>query len=86
METNKNDIGCRMRWEMESSPLPPMRLVDSPCYRKMRRPGCWRCSQRKIGCSMVEAQKRKNKGKETEERNGENSGKERREDEEGGNG
>ena len=26
METNKIDIGCRMRWEMESSPLPPMQV------------------------------------------------------------
>ena len=34
------------------------------CYGKMCGPGCWRCSQQKIGCSMVEAKKRK--GKETE--------------------
>ena len=35
------------------------------CYGKTRGPGCWRCSQRKIGCSIVEARK-KGKGKETE--------------------
>ena len=34
------------------------------CYGKTCGPGCWRCSQRKIGCSVVEAKKRK--GKETE--------------------
>ena len=31
------------------------------CYRKTHGLGCWRCSQRKIGCSMVEAKKRKGK-------------------------
>ena len=35
------------------------------CYGKMRGPGCWRCSQQKIGCSIVEARK-KGKGKEAE--------------------
>ena len=35
------------------------------CYGKTRGPGCWRCSQRKIGCSIVEARK-KGKGKEAE--------------------
>ena len=47
--------------------VPPCRQCEgagATCYRKMRRPGCWRCSQRKIGCSVVEAKKRK--GKETE--------------------
>ena len=31
------------------------------CYRKTCRLGCWRCLQHKIGCSMVEAKKRKGK-------------------------
>ena len=47
--------------------MPPCRQCEgggATCYRKMCRPGCWRCSQWKIGCSMVEAKKRK--GKETE--------------------
>ena len=35
------------------------------CYGKTQGPGCWRCSQRKIGCSIVEARK-KGKGKEAE--------------------
>ena len=35
------------------------------CYGKMHRPRCWRCSQQKIGCSLVEARK-KGKGKEME--------------------
>ena len=34
------------------------------CYGKTCGPRCWRCSQQKIGCSMVEA--RKKKGKEME--------------------
>ena len=31
------------------------------CYGKTHRPGCWRCLQQKIGCSMVEVKKRKGK-------------------------
>ena len=47
--------------------VPPCRQYEgegATCYGKMCRPGCWRCLQRKIGCSVVEAKKRK--GKETE--------------------
>ena len=39
--------------------------AGQPCYRKTQGPGCWRCSQWKIGCSIVEARK-KGKGKEAE--------------------
>ena len=39
--------------------------VRQVCYGKTRGPGCWRCSQWKIGCSIVEAWK-KGKGKEAE--------------------
>ena len=35
------------------------------CQGKMCGPGCWRCSQQKIGCSIVEVRK-KGKGKKTE--------------------
>ena len=38
--------------------------TGATCYGKMHGPGCWRCWQQKIGCSMVEVKKRK--GKETE--------------------
>ena len=44
--------------------MPPCHQCESAgmtCYRKTRRPGCWRCSQWKIGCSVVEAKKRKGK-------------------------
>ena len=47
--------------------VPPCRQCEGAgvtCYGKMCGLGCWRCSQRKIGCSVVEAKKRK--GKETE--------------------
>ena len=47
--------------------MPPCRQCEgagATCYGKTCRLGCWRCSQRKIGCSVVEAKKRK--GKETE--------------------
>ena len=37
----------------------------STCMKRNRNIGCWRCSQRKIGCSIVEARK-KGKGKEAE--------------------
>ena len=48
-------------------PCHQCQVADSPCYRKTWGPGCWRCYQQKIGCSMVE---KKKKGKETEERSG----------------
>ena len=35
--------------------------AGATCYGKMRGPGCWRCLQWKIGCSVVEAKKRKGK-------------------------
>ena len=47
--------------------VPPCRQCEGTgvtCYRKMHGLGCWRCLQQKIGCSVVEAKKRK--GKETE--------------------
>ena len=47
--------------------VPPSHQCEgagATCYGKTRGPGCWRCSQQKIGCSVVEARKRK--GKETE--------------------
>ena len=47
--------------------VPPCRQCEGAgvtCYGKTHGPGCWRCLQHKIGCSVVEAKKRK--GKETE--------------------
>ena len=59
--------------------MPPCHQCEgagATCYRKTHGPGCWRCSQWKIGCSMVEAKKRK--GKETEVIKVKQSGKENR--------
>ena len=41
--------------------------IQATCYKKMRGPGCWGCSKRKMKCSMAAPQEaRKSRGKKGE--------------------